>query len=118
MLGWYFDLVIGYLIRTVIRMVKTRGSDFWTVEKGLVSASTCPAATYGGPVAEVSYTYNYEGGYFAGIHQKPFILRGSAEDYAAQFPAGSEVFVRVKPEQPQTSVVCDEDQTARVLGLP
>jgi hypothetical protein len=53
MIGWYFDVVVGFLIHTVIRFVKLRSSEAWPVEKGTISAATCPAAVYGGPVAEL-----------------------------------------------------------------
>jgi hypothetical protein len=109
--GWYFDVVIGYLIRILIRAVRARGSNTWPVEKATVSNSRCPAAQYGGPVAEIIYTYIHEGSYFSGIQRKPFLLRGSAEDYASRFPSASDVLVRVKPGEPEVSIVCDEDQT-------
>jgi len=110
MVGWYLDVIVGYLIRLVIRLVKAHGTDAWPVEKAKVSASSCPPAPYGGPFAEVCYTYVHEGGYFSGIHRRGFILRSSAEDYAARFPTDSGMIVRLKPRQPETSIVCDEDQ--------
>jgi hypothetical protein len=116
MVGWYFDIVIGFLIRIVIRLVRARGSSTWPVEKARVSDSRCPAAPYGGAVAEVVYTYIHEGSYFSGIHRQPFLLRGSAEDYAARFPAGSDVMRRVKRGEPEVSIVCDEDQSPGRLG--
>jgi len=69
-----------------------------------------PDRNYGGPVAEVGYTYTHEGEYFSGVHRKPFLLRSSAENYAAQFPASSDVIIRAKTANPQVSIVCDEDQ--------
>jgi hypothetical protein len=41
LLGWYFDVIIGYLIRTVVLAVKTRLSKAWPIEKTNVSSSTC-----------------------------------------------------------------------------
>jgi hypothetical protein len=107
--GWYFDVVVGFLIRAVVRFVKKRSSETWPVEKGTISAATCPAAVYGGPVAELVYTYIHKGEYYSGVHRRAFILRGSAEDYVSQIHIGSQIAVRVKPTQPETSVVgCDE----------
>src|SRR5881628_3658375 len=48
MTGWYFDIVLGFLIRTVVRFVKIRSSETWSVEKGTISSATCPTAVYGG----------------------------------------------------------------------
>jgi hypothetical protein len=44
MIGWYFDIVVGFIIRTVVRFVKIRSSETWPVEKGTISSATCPLA--------------------------------------------------------------------------
>jgi hypothetical protein len=111
MIGWYFDVVIGYLIRTLIRMVKARRSNAWPVNKATVTSSYCPPFSYGGPVAEIGYTYIHEGGYYYGVHREPFLLDGSAKEYAARFLRGNGIVIRVKLGQPEISLVCDEDQT-------
>ncbi len=109
MIGWYFDIVVGFLIRTVVRFVKIRSSETWPVEKGTISSATCPAAVYGGPVAELGYTYIHKGEYYSGVHRKAFMLRGSAEDYISRIVIGSQIAVRVKPAQPETSVVAVDE---------
>ena|SRR5438552_10369453 len=109
MIGWYFDVVVGFLIRTVIRFVKLRSSEAWPVERGTISATTCPAAVYGGPVAELGYTYVYKGEYYSGVHRKAFMLTSSAEDYVSQIHVGSQIAVRVKPTHPETSVVAVDE---------
>jgi hypothetical protein len=109
MIGWYFDVVIGFLIRTVIRFVKLRSSEAWPVERGTISAATCPAAVYGGPVAELGYTYVHKGEYYSGVHRKAFMLKSSAEDYVSQIYVGSQIAVRVKPAHPETSVVAVDE---------
>jgi hypothetical protein len=118
MLGWYIDILIGYLIRAAIRLVKLRRSDGWPLEQAVVSSSTCPLAPYGGPVAEIGYTYNHAGGYYAGIHSEPFILRSSAEEYAAKFAVGSHVTIRIDPRRPETSILREDDQTRIRVGFP
>ena len=105
MIGWYFDIVIGFLIRTVVRFVTLRSSKTWPVEKGTISSAVCPPAVYGGPVAELGYTYIHKGEYYSGVHRKAFMLRGSAEDYVSRITIGSQIAVRVKPTQTETSVV-------------
>jgi len=64
---------------------------------------------YGGPVAELGYTYIYEGEYYSGIHRKAFMLRSSAENYVSQIHIGSQIPVRVKPTGPETSVVAVDE---------
>ena len=109
MIGWYFDVVVGFLIRTVIRFVKLRSSEAWPVERGTISAATCPAAVYGGPVAELGYTYVHKGEYYSGVHRKAFMLKSSAEDYVSQILTGSQIAVRVKLTHPETSVVAVDE---------
>jgi len=108
MVGWYFDVVVGFLIRTVIRFVKLRSSEAWPVEKGTILSATCPAAVYGGPVAEFVYTYTHEGEYYSGLYRKAFMLKSSAENYVSKIVVGSQIAVRVKPTYPETSVVAVE----------
>jgi hypothetical protein len=109
MIGWYFDVVVGFLIRIVIRFVKLRRSEAWPVENGTISAATCPAAIYGGPVAELGYTYIHNGEYYSGVHTKAFMLKSSAEDYVSKIHIGSQIPVRVKPTDPETSVVAVDE---------
>jgi hypothetical protein len=101
--GWYVDVVVGYLIRILIWAVRAGGSSTWPVEKATVSDSRCSAASYEGPVAEVVYTYIAKRAPSPGIHREPFLSHVSAEDYAARFPAGSDVN--------------GTDQTRRARGL-
>ena len=115
--GWYIDIVIGYLIRAVIRLVKLHKSDSWSLEDAVVSSSTCPPAPYGGPVAEIGCTYNHAGGYYASVHSEPFILRSSAEEYAATFAVGAHITIRIDPRQPETSILREDDQTRIRVGF-
>ena len=64
---------------------------------------------YGGPVAELAYTYVHKGEYYSGVHRKAFMLESSAEDYVSQIHVGSEIAVRVKPTRPETSVVAVDE---------
>lgn len=76
------------------------------MENAIVSSSTCPRE-YGGPFAELGYTYTCNGSYYSGFHQEPFFSHNSAEEYVAGFPVGSQITVRVNPVQPETSVFCE-----------
>jgi hypothetical protein len=40
---------------------------------------------------------------------------GSAEQCAARFPTGGDVIVRVKPGEPEMSIVRDDDQAIGIL---
>jgi hypothetical protein len=96
-------------------MTKARGSRRWPLGKAKVTGSNCDAAVYGGPVAEVTYTYTHKGEYFSGMHREPFILRDSAVEYASRFPAGGDVIIRVRPGEPEMSIVREDDQAVGIL---
>ena len=109
MIGWYFDVLVGFLIRTLIRFVRLRSSVAWPVESATISSATCPAPSYGGPVAELGYTYIHKGEYYSGVHTRAFMVRSSAEDYISRIHIGSQIPVRVKPTDPVTSVVAVDE---------
>ena len=109
MIGWYFDVLVGFLIRTVIRFVRLQSSTAWPVENGTISSAICPSTSYGGPVAELGYTYIHKGEYYSGVHTKAFMLRSSAEDYVSRIHIGSQIPVRVKPADAVTSVVAVDE---------
>jgi hypothetical protein len=62
-------------------------------------------------MGEVVYTYSVGGQRYGGDYEEPFITLSSAEEYVSQFPVGSNLRVRVKPADLQTSFLCDEDQS-------
>ena|SRR5437588_7027659 len=109
MIGWYFDIVVGFLIRTVVRFVKIRSSETCLSRRARFQARGAHQQVYGGPVAELGYTYIHKGEYYSGVHRKAFMLSGSAEDYVSQIVIGSQIAVRVKPTQPETSVVAVDE---------
>jgi len=118
MVEWVLDVLIGYLIylfRSVIRMVEARGSGTWLVVKATVTGSSCDA-TYLGAFAEVTYVYTFQEEPFSGMHREPCISHGSAQEYVARFPAGGDVIIRVKPREPEVSIVRDRDQAVGILG--
>jgi hypothetical protein len=116
MIGWYFDVLVGYLIRILSRTIRFRGSGRWPAEKAKVTGSRCEGAVYGGPVAEVTYTFTHKGEYCSGMHREPFLSRVSAERYTERFPEGGDIVVRVKPGEPEISIVCDDDQSIDILN--
>jgi hypothetical protein len=113
--GWYLDILVGYLIRILIRTVKARGCDQWPVEKALTTGSRCERAAYGGPVAEVTYAFHHEGEYCSGMHRETFLFVDSAEEYVARFREGGDAIVRVKPGTPEGSIVRQRDQAIGIL---
>lgn len=109
MAGWYLDVVIGYLIRTLTRFFKMRRSKTWPIEKAEISSVSPPKFEYGGPCGEFLYTYTHKGEYYSGIHRKAFMLRSSAQDYTARHLIGEVIAVRVNPAEPEISIVAIDD---------
>jgi hypothetical protein len=116
MLGWFADIFLGYVIRTVIHLFKSRGSRQWPKENGTVLVSSTTSG-YGGPVADIIYSYTHKGRYCSGRHQKPFLSSGSAKRYVAGLPKETPIVVRVKPGDATTSIVRDDDQDQVALRL-
>lgn len=109
LLGWYIDIIIGYLFRTLMRFFKITRSGTWPIERATISSVDGPRLVYGGPYAELGYTYTHNGQYYAGVHRKPFMLRGSAEEYAARRRVGDEIPIRINPIRPENSIVAVDD---------
>ena len=110
-MGWFLDVIIGYLIRSSIRLFRLSKGSSWPVERGTVTSSAC-SGSYGGPVGEITYTYTHAGEYYSGFHQQPFLARNSAENYVAKFPPGSMIAVSINPAAPEVSIVANEDQAS------
>jgi Protein of unknown function (DUF3592) len=119
--GWFVDIVVGYLItlfRIISRSVRALRSKDWHEASAVVSGASCQSQAYmPRPVAEIVYTYRFVGGFYGGVDEKPFFLEGSAKACADQFKRGDTLIIRVKPGEPETSLVFDEDQT-RVNAPP
>src|SRR5215467_912231 len=109
-LAWFLKTFACYVSGSVVRLIKTLGSGVWPLEYATVSSSS-RSAVYGGPIARITYTYRHQGRLFTGQHAKSFLLQSSAEQYAATYPVGSTIFVRIKPGQPITTIVHDDDQS-------
>ena len=113
---WLIRWLVDNIVRIVGRLTKERGSDQWPHENATVYHSTTSDRFPGG-VAEVIYSYSHNGQYFSGTHEKHFSSYFEANRYVASFPKGAKIVVRVKPESPKTSIVCDDDQDQAALKL-
>lgn len=109
--GWFVDIVVEYFFRTIMRMIRRRGSRSWPIAKATVTSSAFEHASYGCDVAEVCYAYRVEGELYTGMNEKPFFTDHWGKDYIRYFPPDKEFTVRVKPGDPSVSVVREDDQT-------
>jgi hypothetical protein len=109
-MGWFIDIFIEFFYRALVRMWKIRGVSNWPLAKATVTSSACPTAFLGCPVAEIYYIYLVNGEKYTGLHKRAFIVQGSGELYADLFPPSKEISIRLKPCDPATSLVLEDDQ--------
>src|SRR5262249_37688934 len=108
--GWEFDLFIAYLVRTLIRASRMRRSRSWSISPANVASMRLLPGGLGCPTTELVYTYSMQGHIFGGIDEKPFLSDDSAAAYVLRFAPGRRLVVRVRPEEPDVSVLRERDQ--------
>lgn len=106
----YVARLFSYLLNVGIHSFRYRGSGDWRTVKATVSGSPNLDLGMFSSKVEISYTYSVGSEPYAGVHVEPFLLRDSPSEYASRFPQGTEVFIRVKPNQASVTILRDEDQ--------
>ena len=110
MSGLILDIFVVYLFKVFVRAWRRRGTSEWELRKANIASISCPTTGWGCPVVEVVYVYKINDIPYSGSTDIPFIWRTSAEEYARRHPLASVLEVRVKPDDPEISVVRGEDQ--------
>jgi len=108
--GLFLDVFVGDLLRSLAGAWKGRGSGSWPTANATVTADPASFHGFGGGVVEVVYSYRFEGEPYTGLHEEP-VFGGSDIEHIERFPKGRSFVVRVKPTDPEVSVVGDGDQT-------
>ena len=112
--GWFVDIFVGYLIslfKMAARERKARRCKDWRETTATIVGTSWRAQAFiPRPIAEIIYTYHFDGGFYGGVDEKPFYLESSAKSYANRYAKGDNLIVRVKPAEPEVSLVRDEDQ--------
>jgi Protein of unknown function (DUF3592) len=105
-MGFFADLYLVYLFKVLVRGVKFYGNQHWPSVEGIVTATpNSSMAGWGCPTVEIPYKYRVNGELYTGLHEEPFLLSDSRTEYAARFRAGSKLLIRVKPDNPQVSMM-------------
>jgi hypothetical protein len=109
--GLVVDVVIAYLIKSVLRLRRAWGSSKWPVVQAKVDSSWRDGGwVWNCPTAEVAYTYGFQGQTFSAIDSKPFFVEASVKERLERYRVGEAVRARVNPAQPQKSVLKQADQ--------
>ena len=98
----------GSSVRSVLQSVHDRRSSEWPTAEAEVTADPERFDRFSGTTVEVVYSYRVAGELYTGLHEEPCF--GSASEYMARFAKERRFVVRVKPSQPEVSLVRDEDQ--------
>jgi hypothetical protein len=111
--GLVLDILIGYVVtffRILVRNRRARRCRGWReVEATVVGVSWQAEAVFPRPDAKIVYTYHVDGGFYGGVDTKPFYFKTDAKEYASRFAKGDGLPIRIKPQEPETSVVLDGD---------
>jgi hypothetical protein len=102
-----FIYIVEYLLRVIAHAIKTLRSRQWPVARAAIKSSSIENQ-YVANVAEIHYTYSINGAVYSGAHKKPFIFKSNAELYVEHFSPGTELNVRVKPDDPRVSFVRED----------
>jgi len=107
--GLVIDIFVEFLFRFVVRQLQAQGTKSWPVVKAKVTGTHYRPGGFGCTVLKMTYQYKFAGKRYAGTDAKPFLWTSSAREYYERHAGGSELLVRVKPGNPESSIVRDKD---------
>jgi len=103
----FADVLIVFLVRTVVQLFRSHRARSWPSVKGEVTTSQKLRSAC--IVVELTYTYRVDGELYTGTLEEPFASIGSAESFLSHYGPGSEITVRVKPGNSECSFVRERD---------
>jgi hypothetical protein len=108
----YLLKAIAYALRSVMSWPRLWGCRKWPLANATVTAPPASSSGLGCPAVEIAYSFRFKGELYTGLHEEPFLLGDSVADYVERFAEGRSAVVRVKPGNPEVSVLCEDDQGA------
>jgi hypothetical protein len=108
----YLLKAVAYAFSALVHWVRVCGTGQWPFINATVTAPPTRSSGLGCPRVEIVYSYRFKGELYTGIHEEPFLSTDSLADYVERFGEGRSIVVRVKPGNPEVSVVCEHDQGA------
>jgi hypothetical protein len=107
MAGWFVDIWVEYLVRSVLGIIQRVRARSWPIVDACITSSSCPRASYGCHVAEIQYDYTAGGEGHWGTHKKPFLFLASGEAYTKRLSPGVRGLVKYNPKEPASSILID-----------
>jgi hypothetical protein len=101
--------LLFYLFRSIGTWLASYGARKWATADAIVTEDPVRVAGFPDSTVEIVYSYRVGGELYAGLHEEPAFM-GSGSEYMERFPKGRNFVVRVKPGEPEVSVVRDDDQ--------
>jgi hypothetical protein len=108
--GFVLDIIIEYLVRVVIRLIRALRARSWPTERATITETGYRPGGFGCAVADLAYEYSFAGKLYPGTNANPFMWTSSAKDYSGQYSSGDEIIVRVNAKKPESSVMLEQDQ--------
>jgi hypothetical protein len=105
--------ILFYLLRSIWAWLASSGVRKWSTAAAIVTEDPVRVAGFLGSTVEVVYSYRVGGELYTGLHEEPEFM-GSGSEYMKRFPKGRSFVVRVKPGQPEVSVLRDSYQSEKV----
>jgi uncharacterized protein DUF3592 len=99
---------VVYILKSAWNQINEIGSGKWPCAEAVITAEPEHLNGFGSSTVEIVYSYRFEDELYTGLHEEPCFLSWS--EYMKRFAKGETFVVRVKPGEPEVSVVRDADQ--------
>jgi hypothetical protein len=106
----YLLKAIAYAFKAIVHSLRVWGSGRWPFANAIVTAPPASSSGFGCPSVEIAYSYRFKGELYTGVHEEPFLWADSSTAYVERFGVGRSFVVRVRPDNPEVSVMCEGDQ--------
>jgi len=100
---------LAYLFKSIWTWSASFGVGKWATADAVVTGDPVRVEGFFGATVEIVYSYRVEGELYTGLHEE-LAFMGSDSEYMERFTKGRTFVVRVKPGEPEVSVVRDDDQ--------
>jgi hypothetical protein len=116
-MGFVLDIFVEYLARVLCRLVRGWNARRWKIVRARITGSAYPGSGFGCAVADVAYTYEINGRTYSVRNSEPFIFNKSAQNYVELHLPNAHLPIRVKPDDPNVSVVRERDMYRLNVGF-